>query len=638
MLDLRAAGGGRENDVKDNLVTGVAVVGSLAVFGIVLAIVPSLQTAALTAGAEASEHLERARRLVAQYDAHLGRATSLRETLRGERFVEAGFDIDLDDPDGVIAADEQDVFGGTLTDRWASFQPVDPTAEPPRPIRVNLGNPAGQIREGLRTRDRLAEENAGRLDAALHAVNAALTANRNHPEANRLKAVVLEHKGLGIGRRALAVRHDADPLRTRLTALAAEVATWAPQAGTAARDAVEARLTDIETQASDLDAAIRERKSNLAGLDATIRDLEGRIADARSRANAARDARDALAADGIDLGNPDGGTAYAARYRELDDAYRSALREAHALEHGTLPEARIDPTGDMLTGRYVENGSSDDVTVAYGLAHFRDRHAVATLALADLEGRSGALRDEIARLDRMQRDLRTVADQATAAIASAQRDALDLYETLRATEEEAVSLEDAALSALEQAASAAKSAASYADAWVRDAAARTRDMPPRAEALSAHTPRKHDGWLAGYARADQADAQVARAWVFYERYRGHRATAAVIADVREPLALTDADPDDDAERAATARDAGVAEVLAAMETLKAAHRATDRHWTVAAQAAGTEYLLALFGDEAYAERTVVPDVIARYRDALTGREDKPYTAALAARLQRLEAR
>jgi hypothetical protein len=59
----------------------------------------------------------------------------------------------------------------------------------------------------------------------------------------------------------------------------------------------------------------------------------------------------------------------------------------------------------------------------------------------------------------------------------------------------------------------------------------------------------------------------------------------------------------------------------------------DRQWTIAAQAAGTTYLLVLFGQKDY-----VADTIEGYRNALKGRETEKYTEKLAARLKRLENR
>ena len=58
-----------------------------------------------------------------------------------------------------------------------------------------------------------------------------------------------------------------------------------------------------------------------------------------------------------------------------------------------------------------------------------------------------------------------------------------------------------------------------------------------------------------------------------------------------------------------------------------------KHWTLTAQAAGTTYLLALFGHEDY-----VTDVIETYRNAVTGRENDGFAATFVARLAKLENR
>ena len=84
-------------------------------------------------------------------------------------------------------------------------------------------------------------------------------------------------------------------------------------------------------------------------------------------------------------------------------------------------------------------------------------------------------------------------------------------------------------------------------------------------------------------------------------------------------------------KANEAHDAGVDEIEQAMEILQRAHRKTERHWTVVAHAAGTTYLLALFGHEDYAD-----DAVEAYRDAVSGREDEEYARTFVARLNRLE--
>ena len=99
------------------------------------------------------------------------------------------------------------------------------------------------------------------------------------------------------------------------------------------------------------------------------------------------------------------------------------------------------------------------------------------------------------------------------------------------------------------------------------------------------------------------------------------------------IRLNDANADDELASATEARDAGVELIQHASDTLKKAHRNTERHWTLVAQQADANYLLALFGDDSYVE-----DAIEAYRNAIKGREDKAYVHRIADRLHRLENR
>jgi len=86
----------------------------------------------------------------------------------------------------------------------------------------------------------------------------------------------------------------------------------------------------------------------------------------------------------------------------------------------------------------------------------------------------------------------------------------------------------------------------------------------------------------------------AQAWIEYDRYLASSQDAAVLALVIKSLGLKEADPESERAKSAAARDAGIEEVTKAMEVLEKAYRKADKHWTLAAQAAGTTYLLVLF--------------------------------------------
>ena len=70
-----------------------------------------------------------------------------------------------------------------------------------------------------------------------------------------------------------------------------------------------------------------------------------------------------------------------------------------------------------------------------------------------------------------------------------------------------------------------------------------------------------------------------------------------------------------------------------MNVLESVHGKVERHWTVTAQAAAANDLLALFGQEDYAD-----DALEAYRTAVQGRENQPFVAPFLARINRLENR
>ena len=150
---------------------------------------------------------------------------------------------------------------------------------------------------------------------------------------------------------------------------------------------------------------------------------------------------------------------------------------------------------------------------------------------------------------------------------------------------------------------------------------------------SAYAKRLGDAWMEGNIIAQVADARLAQAWIQLGRYRGYSAAAGVLEGLPDAVRPAEADVEDIRSKAADARDAGVAAITEAMTQLEKAHRAADNHWTMTAQAGAADQLLSLFGYPSYVE-----DAITAYRDALKGREDRPYTARIAAVLRELENR
>ncbi len=376
---------------------------------------------------------------------------------------------------------------------------------------------------------------------------------------------------------------------------------------------------------------MRARRQSLATLDARIEELSGKLSAARARMAQAESAMAKLRASGSDLTDPEGSEKFAREFSKQDEIYRAAAREVREIEAGALPNARIDRSGDYLAGAYVENGSRTDLTVEHGLKYYRGRRAVAAAELAVEEQAVEDARSDVVRLTEMKEAFQSDQDRAIQRVPSAVSAAEEAFDELSRIESEAYAMEDTALDLLADAVSAAKQAAGYAADQTRDARECAQGLAPEAAAGSPCAKRQEDGWIGGHIAAQAADAGFAKAWIHYQRFIAHSRNADILAKVKTPLGLAEADADAEREKAAEAHDAGVEEVADAMAELERAHRESGRHWTVVAQQAAGLNLMALFGHPSYRD-----DAEAAYREAVKGREDRDSARPFLARLADME--
>ncbi|MCH7591471.1 MAG: hypothetical protein IH989_01655 [Planctomycetes bacterium] len=211
--------------------------------------------------------------------------------------------------------------------------------------------------------------------------------------------------------------------------------------------------------------------------------------------------------------------------------------------------------------------------------------------------------------------------------------AAEAFAELSQIESDAFTIEEEALNLLDRAAGSAKSAAGYTRQWVSEARRKVQTLSPEARSRSAFDQRGKADWVDAFVAAQEADARLAKAWIHYARYRSASQNAATLTKVSQGLQLVDADAQAEADKAQHAHDVGIAEITQAMTVLKRSHGGAGKHWTLTAQAAGTTYLLALFGHEDY-----VADAIETYRSAVRGRENESFAATFVARLSKLENR
>jgi hypothetical protein len=623
--------GTKGTSVKQNSAISVGIVAGFAACGAGWALLPALQTHQQQVDRDVAVHVERARRLLHQYRPEFTRQTLLLDELRG-------LDIDPSDPDA-LTDEARDEFQRVHGQLWTSFQPHDWTQDPPREVRASYGDIPSEMKRGLGARQGLAEANDRLLGDSLTEVDLALAvtsgneSGRSNVGANDLKAAIHYYQGVAESLRARAIRRMAAPYMTDLAYEVARAITLEPRLTLFADTGIDGQMAAIREQIAEQQEQVRQLSDEAARLDDLIEELEHRLADAEARRAAAQDAMRRLIDQGADLADPQGAKAFRSRMLAQDQAFREAERDVAAIQTGDYTNAQIDVSGDYLRGRYVENGSTQNLTIEPGLLHYRDRRQIVADRTAGTEAALDNLRTDLQRLQALagrleatERDARTQMDDAKEAARAA-------YDGLNRINSEAFAIEESALAYFDKAARAAQQAASAGQEWTSSAGERAQRIPPAAQDRSAFKERQNDGWMAGYSRAKQADANLARAWIFLDRYRAATTLAATLSDFPESIRLGEADAEAESTKAADARDAGVEEIKQAMTALERAHRDADRHWAIVAQAAGANYLMALLGRAEY-----LPEAIQAYRTALQGREDAKFVEPLAIRLKQLEAR
>lgn len=603
--------------MNKNVVTLIVSAAAVTVCGIGWFSVPALQDARKVVESEASVELERARRLLDRYNASLSYGALLTDQL-----ADQGIEPDPEDLSDDVADDYQELHAAM----WEAYQPADwPKGGSPRPAQARYGNLPLQIRTGLAEAPRLVRKNEELLNDAQRAVDRALAvteggeSSRSHAEANRLKSVVLYHKGQAKRLQAKLQRRESDRHRRELLGLASEGMESQSMGTLVADSEIRQQIDALEAKAAELGAAIGEDRKALAAIDARIGDLEPRLLAAEERAEQALETMDRLKAEGVDFSDPDGAEKFQMMFVEQDRIYRRATREAHALRYGTYSN--------------IGEGPDNEPAVEHGLRHHQNERAVLAATIDGQERALEGLRTDVTRLEGIEEAYQATQDQAVQRITESAATASEAYTELNRIDSEAYVIEDEAFELFDRSQRTAEQAAGYADRWLADARERTQGLSREAQQRSAYGSRLRDGWMGGYVAALEADAHLAKAWIHYTRYDTYTQNANVLAKVAQLLQLGEADAESERAKAEEAHDAGVDEINATMEVLERVHNKTERHWTVTAQAAGATYLLALFGHEDYVE-----EAIEAYGHAVEGREDDAFAQPFVSSLSRLEER
>ncbi len=616
--------------MKQSVTMGIVLFAGVIACGAAWVLLPAMQAPQQRVESAAAVPLERARRLLHQYDARLPYSAEVVDQLR-----DAG--VEPDDPDA-LSDDALDAYQQIHEQMWATFQPTD-WADRPVPARANYSAIEQQMRSGLSDRARFVNEQDALLRDAAKAVDEALAVSsgdasgRDLAEALRLKGTIQYYSGMADSIHAAVIRLQTVPVRDDLDRLANEATDLSATASLVADSGVEEKLADAQRRLERARAAYDGQQGVVEDLDRSIADIRQRIASSKEERERAETEMNRLRETGIDFGQPDASSRFGQAYLAADRRLRNADRQVRYLTTGYYPAAEIDRSGDYLTGRYVENGSPFYLLIEPGLNHFQRERSVEAKVLADRARDVEQWQATIERLD----DLRGTYEQRESAagerLSEVRGDINDVLDELDDISANAEALEDAALNRFEQSTRTIGSAVSAAGRWVSEAQQQTQAISSENQGRSAFKPRTDDRWMAGFVLAQSADARLARAWIFYTRYAESKRNAELFKRVAAAADLSADDITAESDAATAARESGIEEIKAAMDDLKRAHRDAEGHWTLVAQAGGTEYLLALFGDRSY-----VADTIETYRKAVENREDSAAARPFVARLHELEAR
>ncbi|MCH7814849.1 MAG: hypothetical protein IID40_12610, partial [Planctomycetes bacterium] len=465
------------------VVMAAVVVGS----GVVYWAVPALSSDQDRVDAELQEHVERARRLMADVGENEERLAVVLEGLRAAGVPDLGETelTELVEADRDLLVDAEDRLKQINNRRRAENQRLqqriaDAGGEPAMPLPDGFGRNVPQmvaaIRAGLAARQELLDAHRALLDQAHEAIQQALAfssgevTGQNHPLAQNMLGVVLYAQGTAIHRQAQPQRRAAAGPRSRLQAIAAELVEQAGEGQLPKHAGVDERIAQAEQEHSRRSAALADQKAEMAALAGRIADLEAQLAEQKSMADRARIQLDALVAEGMDLADPDGLQKFADAYGAQSLIYRQALREAQILEFGTLNNATIDASGDYLTGRYVPETSDGSIEAQPGVFHLQgelaDLQAQATkreelLSSIQSEVEAGRaaqqrLAERVATATRREQELKTQAGDALTELSEA-------IDTAVQTEDRALAKLSAAQRAFQAAARAVQSQQSDAD-------------------------------------------------------------------------------------------------------------------------------------------------------------------------------
>lgn len=523
---------------------------------------------------------------------------------------------------------------GQLRELDEKFKTLDASAEltPSGPVRLggNVNAMTTDMRDGVAHSNKMASQIKSELDQATARLQTAVNeqvgelSGQDSLTATRLLASAQMQKGKRAQREASVVGQDLLSVVNDLSALGVKAAELHAATDLVARSDVDRHIDDARRNVADAQGMVNERQQKASQLDDTVKQIRDSIAQEESTADRARARMDELEMRGLRYEDPRAVESFRSQYEQLAESYRKSLRAAQALKHGTLANARIDDSGDLLSGDYIASGDAE-VDYQPGLDEFERQLAEAQSDVDEATRILEQVRREHERLEDMRRRLVAAQQDAVkklAEVADQAKSMLDTYKELKMT---VTGAEDEALQNFDKAAGQYKRAASAAQR-------RVNDVPVEAGEDSAGSLMRDDRWLVAQVNCQFADASLAASSVLLDRM--HRLTQArrVLENLSQSIDGL-VDPDVSAAEIDEAQMQGKDHAEKAVAALETASRDLRSHWTVAASLAAADYMLHLFG-----EPDMIEVAIANYQNVVNGREDNPLVQPYRQRLEQLKSR
>ncbi len=631
----------------------IAVAAPLLAGAIYLA-VPALRPAEAAVMIEADQHVEAARRLLFAYGENEERIAQILGQLEADNI-----DVTLSGDDTERIVDEnpeaieeiEDRLGELTRGRNASrvreledkFQEAGGASETPLLQSGGLGGGTNAVlrsmRDGVRQRDAILQQNAKLLDEALAKVNAALAVSHGEISAsedqyaNGVKGIILVAKAGVAQREAWHLRARADSSRRELVALSGLVQRLAINQELVQRSQVDDSLEALVDESREFKRNAREKEEEISAIDAKIADLKARLASSQGKANAARDAMESLQEQGANLLESTGSQDFADRYVKLSNEYDTALAVAHRLERGTLLNARIDDTGDYVRGQFVPTQAGGEIVVQRGLADYENDRDTTARDLATIKETLAVIEEGIEALRALKGGYEDKVAEAEARAKENLARAAEVYTRFDQQITEADAAMERAATTARQAARAFRTAGRAASDGTRDATAKLDPLGATAKERSPFKLRSADRWQAGQLDNESAQAKHVLASVLYDRFAAAASDFDLLTRVKADLELADADPDAMAQRRDTAREEAAESARDAIADFEKSFRPLNNNWTVPAAAAAAHDLLSLLENPEHTQTAIT-----NYEHAVTGNESQPYAKPFLERLDILRNR